>query len=52
MKYFAISLIYVAFCALIGFAIWSTGTAWPLFALILTPSVTWKEGDKDVLDTD
>jgi hypothetical protein len=47
MNTFSVALIYVAFAAMIITAIVITGTAWPLFALILTPSVSWKGDDKE-----
>ena len=40
----AIAAIYVSFFGLIGFAIWATGSAAPLWALLLTPSI--KTSDK------
>jgi hypothetical protein len=39
---FAIAIIYVAFFAVIGFAVYYTNSALPLFALILTPSLKMK----------
>lgn len=36
---FPIALIYVAFFSLIAVAVYITGTAWPLWALLLTPSI-------------
>lgn len=39
MKYFAIAIIYTAFFGLIFGATYVTGSAWCLWALILTPSV-------------
>ena len=35
----AVALIYLGFFGLIGAAIWMTGTAWPLWALILMPTI-------------
>jgi len=34
-----LTVIYVAFCALIGFSVWVTGSAVPLWALLLTNAV-------------
>lgn len=39
MKHFAAALIYIGFFALIGFAVFYVKSAWPLWALLLTPSV-------------
>jgi hypothetical protein len=44
MKFFSIALIYIAFFSLIGFAIWFTSTGWPLVALVLMPSLNYKDG--------
>lgn len=41
---FSVSVIYVAFFGLIGFAIYYTGSAMPLWALLLMPS--YKNNDK------
>lgn len=35
----AVALIYLGFFGLVGAAIWMTGTAWPLWALILMPTI-------------
>lgn len=43
MKHIGIALIYVAFFALIGFALWTTKNVWVLLALLFTPD--YKEGD-------
>lgn len=42
MHSFSAALIYLGFFALIGFTIYFTESAWPLIALILTPSYTNK----------
>jgi hypothetical protein len=39
MKYIAIALIYMTFFALILGAVYLTESAWPLFGLLLTPTV-------------
>jgi hypothetical protein len=39
MKYLGISLMYLGFFGLIGTAVYFTGSAMCLFALLLTPSV-------------
>ena len=44
-NYILAALIYGGFFGVIGFAMWISGTAWPLFALLLTPSM--KFGEKD-----
>lgn len=36
------AIIYVSFFSLIGLAVWLTNSATPLWALILTPTVTTK----------
>jgi hypothetical protein len=38
MKHVGIALIYIAFFALIGFALWLTKSPWVLWALLLTPN--------------
>lgn len=43
----AVALIYISFVSLIGIAIYVTGTAWPLMALIFTPSVSSKTDEKN-----
>jgi hypothetical protein len=45
MKYLAIAIMYVAFFGLIGFTVYFTNSALPLFALLLTPSVSDKKCD-------
>jgi hypothetical protein len=45
MKHFSISLIYIAFFALIGFACYFTSSGLPLWALIFTP--TYKNTDNE-----
>ena len=39
-------LIYVAFFALIGFAVWYTHSPSCLWALFLSPTLTWDSDDK------
>ena len=46
MKYLAMALIYIAFFSLIGAAVWFTGSAWCLWALVLTPSMTDRTDDE------
>lgn len=43
MKYIGVALVYLGFFSLIGAAIYWTSSAWPLFALLLTPNVKIKE---------
>ena len=43
MKYIAVALLYMSFFALIGYVCYITETAWPLFALVLTPH--YKDND-------
>ena len=45
-QYMVIAIMYIAFFALIGFAIHLTGSATPLWALILIPSYSHSDGDK------
>lgn len=40
---FSVALAYIGFFALIGFVCYMTNSAWPLWALLLTPSYTAKE---------
>jgi hypothetical protein len=42
MKYIGISLIYIAFFALIGFTVWFTNSKIPLLFLIFTPTFSSK----------
>jgi len=42
MKYLGISLIYLGFFGLIGTAVYFTGSAMCLFALLLTPNLKSK----------
>lgn len=44
--WFAIALIFVAFFRLIGWAIYLTNSATPLWALLLTPSFSSKDNKK------
>lgn len=39
MKWFAIAVMYFSFFSLIGGAIYLTGSAWCLWALVFTPAV-------------
>jgi hypothetical protein len=45
MNQFSVTLLYIAFFSLIGFTVFFTESAWPLFALIFTPS--YSSGDDD-----
>lgn len=38
MKMFSVALVYLGFFSLIGFAVYLTKSAWPLWALLLAPS--------------
>jgi hypothetical protein len=38
MKMFSISLVFLGYFGLIGFAVYLTNSAWPLLALLLSPS--------------
>lgn len=40
MQNLSVTLIYIAFFALIGAAIWMTESATPLWALLLAPAIT------------
>ena len=40
---YPVALIYIAFFALIGVAVWLTSSAMPLWALLLTPSIETKK---------
>ena len=42
MKYFAFAAIYVAFFALVGGAVYMTGSGTPLWALLLFPTIEMK----------
>ena len=42
-KWFAVALIYTGFFATIGFTVWFTKSAWPLWALLLTPGFKTKD---------
>ena len=45
MKYVMLSVMYAGFFAVIGFAIFYTKSAYPIWALILTPGVTTGKND-------
>ena len=47
LHWFAITLIYISFFALIGFAIYYTKSAKPLWALLLTPTYRSKDDEDD-----
>jgi len=47
MEELSIALIYIAFFGLIACAIWMTGSAMPLWALLLTPSINTKSEDNE-----
>jgi len=46
MKNLAVSLIYLGFFGLIGTAVYFTGSGLCLWALLLTPSLNFKENGK------
>jgi len=48
IHYFAIALIYLGFFSLIGFAIYYTNSATPLWALLLMPSVSSNKDDEEI----
>ena len=43
MKWLAVSLIYIAFFALIGFAVYYTKSEWALLGLLFAPSFKTKD---------
>jgi len=45
MRHLSYALIYMAFFGLIATAVYITNSAWPLWALLLTPSTSFKGGD-------
>lgn len=45
MRYVGFSMLYVSFFGLIGCAVYITESATPLWALLLTPSVSFKSDD-------
>jgi len=47
LHWFAIALVYVAFLGLIGWAIYLTNSATPLWALLLTPSFSLKNDEEE-----
>jgi len=47
LHWFAITLVYVAFFGLIGWAIYLTNSATPLWALILAPSFSSKNDGEE-----
>lgn len=47
-KWLAWAFIYMAFFALIGYAVYYTKSGWALWALILMPSVSSKNNDGDI----
>ena len=48
----AVALIYLGFFGLVGAAIWMTGTAWPLWALILMPTIKAGGGKGERVEED
>ena len=46
MKYLGVSLIYLGFFGLVGSAVYFTGSGQCLWALLLTPSLNFKENGK------
>ena len=46
MKYLGVSLIYLGFFGLVGSAVYFTGSGQCLWALLLTPSLNFKEKHK------
>jgi len=46
MKNLAVSLIYLGFFGLVGSAVYFTGSGQCLWALLLTPSLNFKENGK------
>lgn len=40
-----VTIVYVAFYSLIGLVCYYTKSAWPLWALIFSPSYSFKEND-------
>lgn len=47
MKYLMASVVCASFFSLIGFAVWFTDSAYPLWALLLTPSFKSEEEDSE-----
>jgi len=47
MKHLSIALIYIAFFSLIGFAVYFTNSATPLWGLLLTPTYKNTEDEQD-----
>lgn len=45
MKYIGVAFIYMSFFGLIGATVYITESAWPLLALLFTPS--WKSTNED-----
>lgn len=44
--YVLVGVLYLGFLSLVGFTVWFTGSAWALWALLLSPGFT-SIGDKD-----
>lgn len=47
MKYLMGSVIYASFFGLVGFTVWFTDSAYPLWALLLTPSFKFVAEDSE-----
>ena len=45
MKFLSAALIYLGFFTLVGGAVYLTGSAWCLWALVLSPTLSFKSGD-------
>lgn len=44
---FGIVLLYLGFLSLVAWAVWFTGSAWCLWALLLTPSMRYKDDGQE-----
>ncbi len=52
MRHISVALIYMAFFGLIGATVWLTGSALPLWALLLTPSYKHEDDNKSEAKND
>ena len=47
MKHLSVALVFIAFFSLIGLACYITQSAWPMWGLLLTPTLPSKSNDND-----
>ena len=43
----AVALIYLGFFGLVGWTVWATGSAWPIWSLILMPTIQVRDKGRE-----